>query len=76
MKKSDTTNQQTGTNQQTDTNQQTGTNQDLSAVLFEFRDALVTLSLSLKDLLFEQDQQGRQATEQATQALFEKIRQR
>jgi hypothetical protein len=70
MKKSDTTNQQTGANQRT------VTNQDLSAALFEFRDALVTLSLSLKDLLFEQDQQGRQATEQATQALFEKIRQR
>jgi hypothetical protein len=48
----------------------------MSAALFEFRDALVTLSLSLKDLLFEQDQEGRQATEQATQALFEKIRQR
>jgi hypothetical protein len=70
MKKFDTTNQQTGANQRT------VTNQDLSAALFEFRDALVTLSLSLKDLLFEQDQQGRQATEQATQALFEKIRQR
>lgn len=76
MKKSDTTNQQTGISQQMGINQQTDINQDLSAVLFEFRDALVTLSLSLKDLLFEQDQEGRQATEQATQALFEKIRQR
>ena len=56
------------------TRQQVDASQDLSAALFEFRDALVTLSLSLKDLLFEQDQQGRQATEQATQALFEKIK--
>lgn len=58
------------------TNQQEVTSQDLSAALFEFRDALVTLSLSLKDFLVEHDPQGRQATEQATQALFEKIRQR
>ncbi len=56
------------------TRQQVDASQDLSAALFEFRDALVTLSLSLKDLLFEQDQQGRQATEQATQALLEKIK--
>lgn len=58
------------------TSQQADTCQDLSAALFEFRDALVILSLSLKDLLFEHDQQGRQATAQATQELFEKIRQR
>lgn len=56
------------------TDPQTGTSQDLSAALFEFRDALVTLSLSLKDWLFEHDQQGRRATEQATQALFDKIK--
>lgn len=55
-------------------NQQTDTSQDLSAALFEFRDALVTLSLSLKDFLFEHNQQGRQATEQATQELLEKFR--
>jgi hypothetical protein len=58
------------------THQQSTASQDMSAALFEFRDALVTLSLSLKDLLFEHDQQGRQATEQATQVLFEKIRKR
>ena len=58
------------------THQQIAASQDMSAALFEFRDALVTLSLSLKDLLFEHDQQGRQATEQATQVLFEKIRKR
>ena len=56
------------------TRQHVDASQDLSAALFEFRDALVTLSLSLKDLLFEQDQQGRQATEKATQALLEKIK--
>jgi hypothetical protein len=62
------------TRQQTEANKQTDASQDLSAALFEFRDALVTLSLSLKDLMFEQDQQGRQASEQATQELLEKFR--
>ena len=47
--------------------------QDLSAALFAFRDALTTLSLSLKDWQFEHDLQKRLATEQAARELFEKI---
>jgi hypothetical protein len=57
------------------TGQQTDANLDLSAALFEFRDALVTLSLSLKDFMFEHDQPGRQITEQAAAELLEKIKQ-
>jgi uncharacterized protein (UPF0212 family) len=56
------------------TKQAPHTCEEMSAALFEFRDALVTLSLSMKDLLFEHDQKQRRATEQATQALFEKIK--
>lgn len=47
--------------------------QDLSAALFAFRDALMELSLAMKDWQFEHDLQQRQATEDATRQLFEKI---
>ncbi len=56
------------------TNPPARTCDEMVTALFEFRDALVTLSLSLKDLLFEHDQKQRLTTEQATQALLEKIK--
>ena len=56
------------------THRATPTHQDLSAALFAFRDALMELSLALKDWQFDHDLQGRQATEQATRQLFEKIK--
>lgn len=49
------------------------TGQDLSVALFAFRDALVELSLALKDWQFDHDMQQRQATAQETRQLFEKI---
>lgn len=49
---------------------------ELSAALFAFRDALMALSLSLKDWQFEHDLQRRQACEQATRELFEKVKTR
>ena len=54
--------------------QQVNPGQQLSAALFEFRDALVELSLSLKDWQFDHDRQGREATEQAMRELLEKIK--
>lgn len=54
----------------THTNLQAG--QELSAALFAFRDALMVLSLSLKDWQFEHDLEQRQATEQAMRELLER----
>ena len=48
--------------------------QELCAALLQFRDALVELSLSLKDWQFEHDPQRRQAPEQATRELLDKVK--
>jgi hypothetical protein len=45
----------------------------VSSALFELRDALVELSLSLKDLQFEADLVTRKNTELAVQKLLQKI---
>ncbi len=50
--------------------------QELCAALFQFRDALMELSLRLKDWQFDHDPQGRAATEQAMRELLEKIKPR
>lgn len=55
-------------------NQHVDSGQDLCAALFQFRDALVELSLRLKDWQFDHDPQGRQATEQAMRELLEKVK--
>lgn len=44
-----------------------------SAALFELRDALVTLSLSLKDLQFEMDLELRAEAEKKAELLLKKI---
>lgn len=45
----------------------------LSAALFDLRDALVELSLTLKDLQFETDLEQRKAAEETARQLLEKI---
>lgn len=47
--------------------------QELGAALFELRDALVELSLSMRDLQFEADFEQRQATETTVQQLLQRI---
>lgn len=46
---------------------------EVSTVLFELRDALIELSLALKDLQFETDLEKRKNTEQTVQKLLQKI---
>lgn len=46
---------------------------EISAVLFELRDALVELSESLQDLQFETDLEKRESIEKNVQQLLEKI---
>lgn len=46
---------------------------EISAVLFELRDALVELSESLQDLQFETDLEKRESIEKSVQQLLEKI---
>lgn len=47
---------------------------EISSSLFELRDALVELSLSLKDWQFETDQVQRKNTEEAVQKLLQQIK--
>ncbi len=47
--------------------------QDIGAALYELRDALIELSLSMRDLQFETDVERRQATEATVQQLLQKI---
>lgn len=47
--------------------------QDIGAALHELRDALVELSLSMRDLQFETDIERRQATQATVQQLLQKI---
>jgi hypothetical protein len=47
--------------------------EEISAVLFELRDALVELSESLQDLQFETDLEKREGIEKNVQQLLEKI---
>jgi hypothetical protein len=46
---------------------------EISAVLFELRDALVELSQSLQDLQFETDVEKRETIEKSVQQLLQKI---
>lgn len=46
---------------------------EVSSALFELRDALMTLSLSLKDWQFETDWVQRKNTEEAVHLLLKKI---
>ena len=55
------------------TRKETLTGHDLSAALLAFRDALMQLSLALKDWQFDHDLQRRQATEQAMRQLIDKV---
>ena len=59
-------------------NQPSGVNvenafQEMGAALFELRDALVELSLSMRDLQFEADVEQRQATEATVQQLLRRV---
>lgn len=47
--------------------------QEIGTALFELRDALVELSLSMRDLQFEADFEMRQATQATVQQLLQKI---
>ncbi len=47
--------------------------QEIGAALYELRDALVELSLSMRDLQFEADVERRHATEASVQRLLQKI---
>ena len=47
--------------------------QEIGAALYELRDALVELSLSMRDLQFEADLEQRQATEASVQKLLQKV---
>ena len=47
--------------------------QEIGAALFELRDALVELSLSMRDLQFEADFEQRQATEATVQQLLRRV---
>jgi hypothetical protein len=46
---------------------------EVSAALFELRDALVELSMSLKDWQFEHDSERRKITENTVQQLLEQM---
>ncbi|NDP40297.1 MAG: hypothetical protein GZ093_16380 [Rhodoferax sp.] len=59
-------------------NSSSGTNvenafQEISSALFELRDALVELSLSMRDLQFETDVEKRHATELSVQQLLQRM---
>lgn len=47
--------------------------EEISCALFELRDALVELSLAVKDWQFEADGAKRKITEQAVQGLLKRI---
>ncbi len=47
--------------------------EEISAALFELRDALVELSLSMRDLQFEADVEKRHATELSVQQLLQRV---
>ncbi|MES2878702.1 MAG: hypothetical protein V4713_09790 [Pseudomonadota bacterium] len=47
--------------------------EEMSAALFELRDALTDLSLTLKDYQFETDQEKRQSIEKAVDALLHEL---
>ena len=47
--------------------------QEIGAALFELRDALVELSLSMRDLQFEADVEQRQATEATVRQLLRRV---
>lgn len=47
---------------------------DLSAALFELRDAFMTLSLALKDWQFEADRARRAEAEDSTRELVQKMK--
>ncbi|MBA3059484.1 MAG: hypothetical protein KJ614_08035 [Gammaproteobacteria bacterium] len=47
--------------------------QEIGAALYELRDALVELSLSMRDLQFETDLERRQATQATVQQLLQKM---
>ena len=47
--------------------------QEIGAALYELRDALVELSLSMRDLQFETDLERRQATQATVQQLLQNI---
>ena len=55
------------------TRKETLTGHDLSVALLAFRDALMQLSLALKDWQFDHDLQRRQATEQRMRQLIDKV---
>lgn len=59
-------------------NSPSGTNventfQEVSSALFELRDALVELSLSMRDLQFEADLDRRHAAELSVQQLLQRL---
>lgn len=47
--------------------------EELSAALFELRDALTDLSLTLKDYQFENDEEKRESIEKAVDALLHEM---
>ena len=47
--------------------------QEIGTALYELRDALVELSLSMRDLQFEADVDQRQATQAAVQQLLQRV---
>jgi hypothetical protein len=47
--------------------------QEIGAALFELRDALVELSMSMRDWQFETDMERRRAAERSVQQLLKKV---
>ena len=47
--------------------------QDIGSALFELRDALVELSMSMRDWQFETDMKQRRAAERSAQQLLKKV---
>jgi len=47
--------------------------QEIGSALFELRDALVELSMSMRDWQFETDMEQRRATELTVQQLLKKV---
>jgi hypothetical protein len=47
--------------------------QEIGAALFELRDALVELSMSMRDWQFETDMERRRAAETSVQQLLKKV---
>jgi len=47
--------------------------QEIGSALFELRDALVELSMSMRDWQFETDMEQRRATELSVQQLLKKV---